>query len=147
MIQAYTIKNYWLCQISGNVVAEITYCLADAVNEYKKRFANKTEADLYIQKEKRDWLLGAIEKFLTHKKQVIESSAPDAQKQKALQACLNSYADFGTKRLETITQRLLNGKSYFESILPNPNNNSYKSSAENLSEIIKFCEFETKKLL
>lgn len=144
MIKAYTVHRYWLCQITGEVIAQISFSLGDQSDACEKLFPTQQFANDYIYKAKRDWFLIALENFVMHKKQIIEANA-DATKQKALQVCLNAYNDFCNKGLETITKRFLDGKKYFDAILPHSNNASHQSSIETLNELIKFCETETKK--
>jgi len=143
-MKAYTIHKFWVCQITGEVMAQISFCIGEVVQAYEKFFPTVEFANTYIAKEKREWFLAALEKFINHKEQVIKNGAKDENKSKALQACINAYADFQVKPLETITERFLKGKVYFQTILPNPNNPSHKSSESNLAELIKFCETETK---
>ncbi len=143
MIKAYTVHRYWLCQITGEVIAQISFAIGDENVACEKVFPTQQFANDYIYKSKRDWFLMSLEKFVNHKKQIIEANA-DATKQNALQVCLNAYNDFITKGLDTISKRFLSGKTYFESILPHSNNASHKGSREALNELIKFCETETK---
>ena len=143
-MKAYTVHKFYVCQITGEVNAQISFGITEDLETLEKPFPNVEFANAHIGKAKRDWFLFALEKFVNHKKQVIENSQPDANKQKALQVCLSVYNDFCVKGLDTIAKRFLAGKAYFETILPNNNNNSYNSSKENLNELIKFCETEAK---
>jgi hypothetical protein len=145
MIQAYTIQHYWICQVTGQVVAKVSFCINEGIKEYEKLFPSNEAAQTFLKKERRDWFLTALEKYIQNKKQIIESATPDATKQKALQVCLTSYDSYLPIGINTIAERFLKGKQYYEAILPNPNNNSYESSQNNLNELIKFCELQTKK--
>jgi len=144
-MKAYTVHNLWVCQITGQAMAQISFGIDNELKAFNNPFPNLEFATTYLAKSKRDWFLSCLEKFVNHKKQIIESSNPDQQKQKALEVCVTVYNDFCNKSLESSVKRFLTGKQFFETILPNPNNNSFKSSQENLSELIKFCETETLK--
>lgn len=139
-MKAYTVHKFWVCQITGQVNAQISF----DKEEFEKPLPTIEVAKNYILKSKRDWFLSSLEKFVNHKKQVIENSQVSPEKQKALQVCLQAYNDFCIKSLDTIAKRFLIGKAYFETILPHNSNNSYNSSKENLNELIKFCETEAK---
>lgn len=140
-MKAYTVNRFWLCQITSEVMAQISF------NEiaYEKFFPSAEFANTYIAKEKRDWFLMAIEKYVSHKKQIIDNSQVPEEKQKALAVCLEASKVYCDKSLETIVASFLKGKKYFEAILPHSTNPSFESSQNNLNELIKFCETETKK--
>lgn len=142
-MKAYTVHNLWVCKITGQSMAQVSFSINDELQTVHSPFPSLEFANTYLAKSKRDWFLTALEKFVMHKKQIIESSHPDEKKQKALLVCITVYNDFCNKSLETSVKRFLNGKSFFEAILPNPNNSSFKSSESNLAELIKFCETET----
>lgn len=140
-MKAYTVHNFWVCQITNAVIVQISF---DA-EVFDKHLPNVEFANNYISKSKRDWFLNSLEKFINHKKKVIENSQVSAEKQKALIVCSNAYNDFCNKSLETIVKRFIGGKDYFAAILPHPSNSSFENSQANLNELIKFCETELKK--
>ena len=146
MIKAYTVHRYWLCQVTGEVMAQISFSIGEVKEAFEKFFPSQQFANDYINKSKRDWFLMVLEKYVNHKKQIIETTTTqDPNKQKALNICLDAYNDFLNKGLDTITKRFLSGKTYFETILPHSNNPSHTSSVETLNELIKFCDNENKK--
>ena len=138
-MKAYTVNRYWVCQTTNEVMAQISF------NElaFEKFFPSIEFANTYIAKEKRDWFLIALEKFISHKKQIIDNSQVSEEKQKSLAMCLDAHTKFCTKSLENIVSGFLKGKAHFETILPHSSNDSYTSSKSNLDELIKFCELET----
>lgn len=144
-MKAYTVNRFWLCQITGEVMAQISFSIGEIEKAYEKFFPSVDYAKTYIAKEKRDWFLQAIEKYVNHKKQIIDNSQVSPEKQKALTVCSVAANDFMHKSLESICERFLKGKQYFEAILPHPTNPSFESSLNNLNELIKFCETEVKK--
>ena len=145
MIQAYKVHRYWVCAITGEVMAQLSFGLKEAVQTFEKFFPDREFAKNYILKAKKDWFLMALEDYILHKKKIIESTPPNAERQKALAVCLNAYHDYNTLGLEMIAKRFVTGITFFEIILPSPNNNSYESSKHNLNELITFCEAHIKK--
>lgn len=142
-MQAFTVHRFWLCSITNEVFIQFSFALKEELKAMEKFFPTKQFALTYIESEKRSWLLIALEDFVLHKKHIIENGNNEDQK-KALQICLNALIAYEKKSTENICQLLLKGVKYFEAILPNPNNPSHKSSIDNLNEIIKFCQIETK---
>jgi hypothetical protein len=137
-MKAYTVHNFWVCQITNAVIAQISFD-----NEaFDKPMPSVEFAKNYITKSKRDWFLNSLEKFINHKKQIINNSQVSPEKQKALTVCGIAYDDFCNKSLDNIAKRFLNGKQYYEAILPHPSNSSFESSQANLNELIKFCQTE-----
>lgn len=144
-MKAYTVNRFWLCQMTGEVMAQISFSIGELEKAYEKFFPSVDFANTYIAKEKRDWFLQAIEKYVNHKKQIIDNSQVSEEKQKALAVCLEASKVYCDKSLETIVASFLKGKKYFELILPHNSNSSFESSQNNLNELIKFCETESKK--
>lgn len=141
-MKAYTVNRFWLCQMTGEVMAQISFSIGEIEKAYEKFFPSVDFANTYIAKEKREWFLAAIEKYVNHKKQIIDNSQVPEEKQKALAICLEAYKVYCDKSLETIVAGFLKGKKHFELILPHNSNPSFESSQNNLNELIKFCESE-----
>lgn len=138
-MKAYTIHKFYVCQITKEVIAQISF----NDEAFDKILPTIEFANTYIGKSKRDWFLQSLETFISHKKKIIEHSQVSEEKQKALSVCIQAYTAYCEKSLETIVAGFLKGKKYFETILPHQSNDSHESSLNNLNELIKFCEQET----
>lgn len=145
MIQAYKVHNYWICAVTSEVIANISFKIKDEIQYVEKHFPDKDFAKNYILKSKKIWFLASLEDYINHKKMIIESSNTVPERAKALSVCINAYNDYQNLGLDMIAKRFVTGKTFFEIILPNPNNNSYESSKHNLTELIAFCEAHIKK--
>lgn len=143
-MKAYTVNRLWICKLTGEVMAQISFSIGEIEKAYEKFFPTVEFANTYIAKEKRDWFLEALEKYINHKKQIFANSQVSEEKQKALNICVEAYAVYCNKSLDNIVGGFLRGKKYFEAILPHPSNNSFESSQNNLNELIKFCEANAK---
>ncbi len=141
MIKVYTIHNYFICALTGQVFSQISF----NGSPHDKTFPSVEYAKNFLQKSKKDWFLQSLEDFVNHKKLIINNSQVSPEKQKALQVCIEAYNTYCNKSLEAITSGFLRGKKYFEAILPHTSNDSHESSLNNLNELIKFCETESNK--
>lgn len=142
MIKAYTVQRYWVCQLVGEVMAQVSFAIKDNVVAYEKFFPSREFAAAYINKEARDWFLQCLEDYVNHKKKIITSAHPEQLE--AVNKCWDAYVHFEKLGIEKITQQFLKGYSFYEKILPHPNNASHQSSVATLGELKLFCETFTK---
>jgi len=140
-MKAYTVHKFFVCQITGSVFVEVSFQINEDLKVLLYPFSNADNANAYLRKEKRDWLLGCLEKFVQHKRHIIEVSNSE-EKKKELTVCLDALIAYEKMETETICKKFVNGIKYFQSILPGPQNGSYQNSIDNLNEIKKFCETE-----
>jgi hypothetical protein len=106
-----------------------------------RTFTDFESAKRHIEANQRDWLLGELDKFVNHKRHIIEGGNHGNQLA-ALKVVDNAIADFHARQrsLRTICECLLRGFNWFEEILPVAKNPSHQGSRENLAEIKNFCE-------
>lgn len=142
-MKAYTVNAFYVCQITGRALVEVQFQMLEEPRACLHPFSSAEAATQYIEREARDWLLGCLEAYVQHKKHIIEVSTSE-EKRKELQVCLQALEKYQGYATETVCQKFLAGFKYFEAILPNPNNKSYQSSAQNLHEIKTFCEQKVK---
>lgn len=142
-MHAYTIKHFYTCKITGNVITHLSHSLSDKPNYYIHNFNTVDLATQYIESEKRDWLLAALELYVNHKKHIIHASNTSTQL-KELQVCLQALEHYEGKSTATIAQKFIAGFKWFSAILPSTNNASYTHSVDNLNQIKIFCEGEIK---
>jgi hypothetical protein len=109
--------------------------------EVNRTFTDFESAKRHIEANQRDWLLGELDKFVNHKRHIIEGGNHGNQLA-ALKVVDSAIADFHTKQcsLRTICERVLKGIGWFEAILPVAQNPSHESSRLTLRELHTFCE-------
>jgi hypothetical protein len=137
MIQAFTVNNFFVDTITKSVIAKFSFMLYDELKSFERKFENKSEAKIKLEKEAKEWFLIALEDYIIHKTHIINASHPEQFK--ALQICQNAKIAYEKWELIKITQKFEEGFKYFQAILPHPNNNSYLSSQHNLNELLKFA--------
>lgn len=144
-MRAYTIHRFFVCEITGNAMAEISMSQNDELKCHLHTFKSKENALAYLEGEKRDWFLFCVENYVNHKKKIIEASGNTNQTITAsLKLCDDALKVYFTKGVKTIAKSFVNGFKHFENILPSHNNPSYESSIHNLTELKKFCDTELK---
>lgn len=137
-MKAYSVNSFFVCKITGAVVTEIQYTIDGENCVYLKNFTNEENANAYIYREKKDWLLNTLEKFVHHKKHIIQNNN-DSAKAQALEICFDALKKFQPCNLKAICGSFIRGQKHFEAILPAPSNPSYESSAQVLTAIVGFC--------
>ena len=142
-MRAFTIHHLYECKITGAVMAEYSFTLNEGLTVGHKPFTSMELATSYLHKSKRDWILNAVELFVRHKEHII-NSWHDTNKNHSLELCKQGNAKYPEMGLKQICTAILKGKNHFNNILPLTGNPSFESSANNLAEIIRFCENETK---
>lgn len=142
-MKAFTINSFFVCRVTGRVISEYSYQGSDGFTVVHKDFSSEQNAVAHIEKHKRDWFLQCLEKFIHHKRHIIEA-ANTTEKADALEKCLKALVLYETKSLKTICESFLNGLKYYQAIMPSPGNPSAANSADNLTELIKFCQAEAK---
>lgn len=138
-MKAYTIHKFYECKLTGNVLAEVSFALNEGLKTFLHPFTNINNAKSYIEKEKRTWFLSAMEKYVHHKKHIIETGNHTPQFE-ALRICLQALAEYENKSTENACKLFMKGFKYFDAILPATTNSSHLTSAENLKELQLFCE-------
>lgn len=142
-MQPYKVNTFFVCQITGAVVTEISYTLNGEDHVYLKNLSSLENATNYIRGEKKTWLLTTLEKFLHHKKHIIEANS-DAAKKNSLDLCFNALQKYQAFTIIDICKAILKGKTHFENVLPGNTNPSYENSTKILTAVIAFCEAEVK---
>lgn len=146
-MKAFTINHLWIDTKSPLVRAEFTFSITDGQPiMFDRVFANRNEADQHLYSSMLTWLRDVVDKYIHHKKHIIEAGQPTPQVKEALQMCLEFQNKIYEKQLgiKSICQGILRGKKYFEDILPSPQNPSYVGSVNNLTELINFCNDNAK---
>lgn len=141
MIKAHSIDAFFVDAIKGSVMLEASFSLGKDGGKivcYHKVFTSVENAIGYIENERRDWFLQAIEDYIHHKRHIINATG-NAEEKQALLVCLQAYDHYCKKSLETCCAAFIKGFTWFEKILPNPKNQSFESSLHNLNELKKFC--------
>lgn len=142
-MKAYTIHKFYECSLTGSVLVEVTFALHEGLRTFLHPFSSKENATSYLEREKCDWFLGAIEAYVIHKKHIIESGNHKEQIN-SLNVCLQAIDAYHKKSTQNGCEGFLRGFKYFQDILPNQNNPSFNSSVEALNELKAFCENEIK---
>lgn len=146
-MKAFTINHLWIDTKSPMCRAEFTFAITDGQPiMFDRVFANRNEADLHLYSSMLTWLRDVVDKYIHHKKHIIDAGTPTPQVKEALQMCLEFQTKMYEKQLsiKSICQGILRGKQYFEAILPSPNNPSYQNSVNNLNELLTFCNENNK---
>jgi hypothetical protein len=96
----------------------------------------------YVQSSKQKWVLSALEKWVHHKKYIIEKGkgATDLARLQAIGRAFIALEMLQNKTLETVCSQIIKGKETFRSILPHPANPSFNNSEAQLEMIFRFCE-------
>lgn len=138
-MRAYKVHRLYVCQISGEVLAEISFQLTGELVAEIKPFSNQENALAHIYRARRTWLLTALEVYIFHKRHIIQSNN-DTTKIQSLDICLQALAKYQDMGLKKICEGILKGRNHFLNILPVLTNQSYAGSSTNLKEIFSFCE-------
>lgn len=141
MIKAYTIKNIYVCQLTGISLANVEFKSPDGQPQAYTTFphSNIDSLKVYLKKEAREWFLNSLETYIRHKEKVYAGSS-DQNIIASIQTCNNALGKFLNLSLESIQSSFLRGEKHFRAILPNPSNNSRSSSEANLNELVNFCK-------
>lgn len=140
-MKAYTIHKLYTCQLTGAVLAEISFATKEAVTACLHPFTNMANAEAYLTKEARDWFLPNLEGYVNHKRHIIQAQAQTPQAViESLRVCTEAIAKYETMPLQKICAGFLRGYAHFSNILPNPNNGSHQQSVEALAQLRAFCE-------
>jgi hypothetical protein len=132
--------------ITGMVDVEFFLQLT-STSETKKineTFATKENALRRLAEEKRTYFLLRLEKFVAHKKYILENS-PGHKSQHLKWLAINHLQQFITYAnnnytLAEICKKTLEAKTMLENILPSFKNNSYNSSTTELQHILQFSQ-------
>jgi hypothetical protein len=137
---------YWQQSITvfeNHIKVLISFAYPGTVSSIEKTFDFPEEAARFVIINKRQWLIYALEKWVSHKRNIIEANK-DLTKHQALKDVLTCLEVFSVNRksLETICQTVVRGENKFRAIMPSVNNTSYNSSLEKLNYLIDFCKNE-----
>jgi hypothetical protein len=143
-MKAFTIDALWVNEVNGTVLLEASFALEGEIQIDIKPLSNKEAAERYIESSGKSWILGALEKFLQHKKRIIDAY-PDPTKLAAYNKIFTALGEMQVQTLPAICARVLKGQQVIQSLLPSPQNASYQSSCDNLTQIITFCSKHAKK--
>lgn len=141
-ICAYRVTNLYVDMFDGSVLASITFKHKAEEKAYIRPMPSLRFAFAYIDGEARDWFMGALEDYVNHKSFIINEN--NKEQFKELQLCRDAYVRFEKLALKKVCEQFLKGYNHFANILPNPNNDSHQSSAENLQQLKGFCEWYLK---
>jgi len=146
MIRMYRLHAVWVDDISGIACIHRSFKFPDnkEIFDGKTEYGTREIAYQKITSEKKTWLLGSLESWLWHKKEIIEAGT-DQARINTIKMCLDKLKEFHGQSLKTICGRIVKGQGVYESLLPSPNNPSHESSKADLEELIKFCQTETQK--
>ena len=139
----YKVNAFKVCQITGFVDVNSSYDISGNNYQDNKSFTCVDNANRYINSAKRTWLLLALEKFIIHKKFIIEGNQDkNPTKLEALKKSIQSLELLHKLDLQIICKQILLGEKYFRAILPVPSNPSREAAEKILDDIISFCKIE-----
>jgi hypothetical protein len=140
-------KPFTVIAIDESPITGITTLKAEWTNtngEEKKidlTFGSLEFANYRVRLNKKQWILAHLEKWVLHKKLIIENgkNSKNLIKIQSLFKATESIKLLQGKELHTICSQIIKGLPIYQSLLPSMNNTSYKSSVENLQVIIDFA--------
>jgi len=141
----FTIHRYWVCKLSNEVMAQISFIMKDKLVTLNNFYPSVEFAKADISQDARQWFLQVLEDYINHKRQIITAAHPEQME--ALNKCWGALVDFEKFSLEKIISQFQKGFPFFEKILPHENNASHQSSVTTLNELKKFCDSFTKTIL
>ncbi len=146
-MKAFTVHKFQVCRLTGCTLIEASYAHSENdVAVIKTEFTSPETALHYIRANAKTWFTTQLQKFVTHKVHIIQNESSDQHK--ALKACQDLVKAFTELHVFEISMRFLKNTERFESILPHPENKSYKSSIENLNQLKQFANhFSNLKLI
>lgn len=139
-MKSFVLHEYTLDILTKQVSAKYSFSMDDERKHFETTYPNLQAAQSQLRQAAKDWVLGALDQYVNHKKHIIEAYNSKLQNDalKAIKTVLTSFHAPGVS-LQTICQRFLNGIEYFKIILPSESNPSFLSSRENLEQITLFC--------
>lgn len=149
----FKVLKYSLDQVSGSVELKVIFQLTAKSESVMDggMFTSQQDADRWLTKIKKDYIMRKIEKYVTHKAKIIESGEgrKSLRRLNSLDRCYAFILWAGRREnsLDKICRYAVVIRDHFENILPHEKNDSYLSSRENLTEIMSFCkeQYELKK--
>jgi hypothetical protein len=108
------------------------------------------DAESSARAHRRDWLIGAITRYVRHKQMLFENSDSSfynsRKKSDSLRICLNYIREFRNYSLEGIATKIIEESDYFRHILPSPSNPSHAGQVQALEDILSICRRTRKQL-
>lgn len=141
-MREYKIHKFYVCRETGAVKIERSFAQTENLVVGWLDFSTLENAEIFIEREKRDWFNFCIDKWVNHKKMIIDAQEGNTQAKDSLKLCMDALQVYPIKGITTIAKSFLNGLKHFEAIIPSSNNPSYQSSCENLKQLISFCKTE-----
>lgn len=141
-MKAFTINRLYICQLSGEAYVEYSWQANGEPQTETKHFSSLANAKAYLIKHAKDWFMVCLERYIHHKKHIIDLS-PNVDQKKALETCQNALLAYETMELATIAKKFTGGIKFFRDILPGYSNPSRPGSEANLAELENFCKTQT----
>jgi len=142
----FQLTTYEVHPETGVTTLGVTFDVGSGQKSDGGLFWRREDADTYLAKLKRHYILIMFEKYVTHAKILHDVGVRDfyrtPEKLAALDRCLNYNSWFQDKSLKEICLVILKIRVDLEKILPSPGNNSYESSKGKLLDMIVFCKRE-----
>lgn len=125
--------------LTQNVKVDYSFCIGTEQKTISMEFENLYSYQKYINGSKRDWFLGCLENWVNHKKHIIEGGKHQEQIP-ALNICNQALNHYQKIETDKIFKLFLKGFSYFEKLLPNPQNHSFETSQQDLQKLKSFAK-------
>lgn len=151
----FEVKLFETDKQTGFTKIVISYDFGKDKDVDERGFANPDLASAYINTMKRDYLKKMLELYVKHAKHIFENSRlgyyTEQSRLNSLQRSLNSIKVIAAETsLKVICGYIVSGEPLFRHILPHMSNNSYETSEERLTVILReakqFLISQTKKL-
>jgi hypothetical protein len=137
----FKVISYKECAKTGAVELQTEWILGGRRYSKNTTCPDAASASRYVISSKKDWLKFAMEKWVDHKKIIIEKGQGSANlaRIQALKLAVNILIQIQDKPLWEICNILILRNPTFRQILPSVNNAQYEKSLQTLELIMSFC--------
>lgn len=108
----------------------------------RKEFENFDQMQNFICTQQRIWFLTAVKKYVSHAAVIITAAHPEQYQ--ALKQVQFIIAEWPHKINAVVYNQFLKTKSWFEKIIPNPNNKSHQGCHHKLNGLVQFAQSKIK---
>jgi hypothetical protein len=147
----FNILRYQTDQVTGSLEIRVVFQQRENGNIIHDGgiFTTKQAGDSWLRNLKRDYFSFLVENYLVHKKHIIDYAIEAGPSHKSISAKKISldllfkysrWAAFEKAPLMEMCKWAVQMENHFLAVLPSQKNNSYKSSLECATQIIKFAK-------
>lgn len=141
----FNVKKFSVCQVTGFTDIQLEFDAPNGNVVDTRSFRSKEDADRYILSTKHSYIVHKLERFVQHKKILVETGRRDfyvtEKRFESLEKCWKAVCWAQDQPFKRVCQVILQIKDQLYNILPSPSNVSYSSSVRELEEIIAFCAY------